>query len=96
MTKRKKRKARAYTELPDEPTLEDILRFLHGRDEKMLLDKTTLDDDGHIDKYATALGQKTYRKLVALLYGIGTLIEYDDEAEDIVMALDQEVRYHGR
>lgn len=95
MTTAKKRQGRAYTKPPDEPTLEDILRFLHGRDEKMLLARTTLDGAGRIARYATALGQRTYRKLVELLYAVGGLTGSESEIERIVMRLDDEIRHHG-
>lgn len=95
MTKRRKRKAKACTSLPGEPTLDDILKFLHGRDGKMLLARTVIDGAGRIDRYATALGQRTYRKLVELLYAVGGLTGSENEVEHMVMQLDDEVRHHG-
>ncbi len=87
-----KKTRKPCTELPDDPTLEDVLQFLHGSGEKMLLKEVRYDKDGYVAKWGTELGERTYGKLVALLYGVGTLVGCEDYMEDVVESLDAEAR----
>ncbi len=86
------RKRSTAVELPDVPTLEDILRFVHGGDARMLLKAAKFDDEGRVVRFGTAAGERAYSKLVALVYGLGALLDMADEAESMVAGLDAQAR----
>ncbi len=75
-------------ELCEQPTLEDILCFLNGKKEKMFLKKMKIDKGGYVVKWGTSRGEITYRKLTEILYGLGRLLNKENEMNDIVEELD--------
>lgn len=83
-----KKKTPTVKELKEYLTLEDILCFLNGKKEKMYLKKMKIDKEGYVVKWGTSKGEETYRKLTEILYGLGRLLNKENEMNEIVEELD--------
>ncbi len=83
-----KKRTGLIKELEENPTLEEILCFINGKREKMYLKKMKIDKDGYVVKWGTNKGEVAYRKLTEILFGIGHLLNKENEVEEMVEELD--------